>query len=119
MKRPIVGRKASAARRICRREKPRNKSERDAHSMPSTVKVFTVAHDGGALSRHDHRDELWVVLGVHGQVGDEVLSPQPGQKLDIPRETVHKQPMRILGIFFGEFEEGAGARHAGEEAGCG
>ena len=105
----------SASRKILRREKPWGAFEQYTHNLASTVKIITVA-PGGTLSSqyHHHRDELWVVLDPDAQVelGDEVLSPAPGEKLYIPRGTVHRlscageQPVRILEVSFGEFDEG-------------
>jgi mannose-6-phosphate isomerase len=95
-------------------EKPWGKFEQYTHNLPSTVKIITV-DPGGILSSQYHyrRDELWVVLdpGAKVELGDEVLHPAPGEKLYIPRETVHrlscvgKQPVRILEVSFGEFDE--------------
>ncbi len=103
-----------ADRRILRREKPWGSFEQYTHNLPSTVKIITVA-PGGTLSRqyHHHRDELWVVLdpGARIEMDGKDLSPEPGEKLYIPRETVHRlsaegeEPVRILEISFGEFEE--------------
>jgi mannose-6-phosphate isomerase len=96
-------------------EKPWGRFEQYTHNLLSTVKIITV-DPGGTLSRqyHHHRDELWVVLdpGASVELGDEVLFPTPGEKLYIPRETVHRlscvgeQPVRILEVSFGEFDEG-------------
>ena len=95
-------------------ERPWGNFEQYTHNLPCTVKVITVA-PGGKLSRQYHhgRDELWVVLdqGASVELGDDVLSPAPGEKLYIPRETVHRlscvgeQPVRILEVSFGEFDE--------------
>ncbi len=106
---------AQANRRIFRREKPWGSFEQYTHNLPSTVKIITVA-PGGTLSRqyHHHRDELWVVLdpGARVELDEEAHSPGPGEKLYIPRGTVHRLsaegggPVRILEISFGEFDEG-------------
>ncbi|MDQ4128172.1 MAG: cupin domain-containing protein, partial [Actinomycetota bacterium] len=46
------------------------------------------------------------------ELDGETLSPEPGEKLYIPRGTVHRlstegeEPVRILEISFGEFDEG-------------
>ena len=94
-------------------EKPWGEFEQYTHNLPSTVKIITVAA-GGTLSRqyHHHRDELWVVLdeGARVELDDAVLEPAVGEKLFIPRETVHRLcsvagPVRILEISFGEFDE--------------
>jgi mannose-1-phosphate guanylyltransferase/mannose-6-phosphate isomerase len=104
-----------ASRKILRREKPWGEFEQYTHNLTSTVKIITVA-PGGTLSSqyHHHRDELWVVLdpGAGVEMDGETLSPQPGEKLYIPRGTVHRlsaegeKPVRILEISFGEFDEG-------------
>ena len=96
-------------------EKPWGSFERYTHNLPSTVKIITVA-PGGVLSSlyHHHRDELWVVLdaGARVELGEEVLDPEVGEELFIPRGTVHRLsaagdiPVRILEISLGEFEEG-------------
>ena len=95
-------------------EKPWGRFEQYTHNLPSTVKIITV-DPGGILSSQYHyrRDELWVVLdpGAKVELGDEVLHPAPGEKLYIPRETVHRlscvgeHPVRILEVSFGEFDE--------------
>ena len=96
-------------------DKPWGRFEQYTHNLPSTVKIITVA-PGGTLSRqyHHHRDELWVVLdpGARVELDGEKLSPEPGEKLYIPRDMVHRisaegeGPVRILEISFGEFDEG-------------
>jgi mannose-6-phosphate isomerase len=95
-------------------EKPWGRFEQYTHNLPCTVKIITVA-PGGSLSRqyHQMRDELWVVLdpGARVELGEEVLTPEPEEKLFIPRRTVHRlsaggeNPVRILEISFGEFDE--------------
>jgi mannose-6-phosphate isomerase len=95
-------------------EKPWGKFEQYTHNLLSTVKVITV-DSGGSLSLQYHhwRDELWVVLdeGAEIQLGDTVIRPQGGERIFIPRTTVHRlsaagdRPVRILEISFGEFDE--------------
>ncbi len=95
-------------------EKPWGRFEQYTHNLPSTVKIITV-DPGGILSSQYHyrRDELWIVLdpGAKVDLGNEVLHPAPGEKLYIPRETVHRlscvgeQPVRILEVSLGEFDE--------------
>ena len=99
---------------ILQRDRPWGRFEQYTHNLPCTVKIITVA-PGGALSRqfHHHRDELWVVLdaGARVELGEEVVEPEAGEKLFIPRQTVHRlsavgeEPVRILEISFGEFDE--------------
>jgi mannose-6-phosphate isomerase len=95
-------------------DKPWGRFEQYTHNLLSTVKIITVA-PGGTLSRqyHHHRDELWVILdeGARVQLGQEVLEPETGEKVFIPRGTVHRlsatgeKEVRILEISFGEFDE--------------
>ena len=95
-------------------EKPWGRFEQYTHNLPCTVKIITVA-PGGTLSLqyHHHRDELWVILdkGARVDLGEEVLEPEPGEKIFIPRETVHRLSsageleVRILEISFGVFDE--------------
>ena len=95
-------------------DKPWGRFEQYTHNLPCTVKIITVA-PGGKLSSqyHHHRDELWVALdeGARVQLGEDVLEPEVGEKLFIPRGTVHRlsaageREVRILEISFGEFDE--------------
>ena len=95
-------------------DKPWGRFEQYTHNLPSTVKIITVM-PGGTLSSqyHHHRDELWVILdpGAKVELGDEVLFPAPEEKLYIPRGKVHRlscvgeEPVRILEISFGHFDE--------------
>jgi mannose-1-phosphate guanylyltransferase/mannose-6-phosphate isomerase len=95
-------------------DKPWGRFEQYTHNLTSTVKIITVA-PGGRLSRqyHHHRDEMWVVLdeGIEVELGEETRRPKPGDKLYIPRGTVHRlsgvgeAAARILEISFGEFDE--------------
>ena len=95
-------------------DKPWGRFEQYTHNLPCTVKIITVA-PGGKLSSqyHHHRDELWVALdeGVRVQLGEDALEPEVGEKVFIPRGTVHRlagpgdREVRILEISFGEFDE--------------
>jgi mannose-1-phosphate guanylyltransferase/mannose-6-phosphate isomerase len=95
-------------------DKPWGRFEQYTHNLTCTVKIITVA-PGGKLSSqyHHHRDELWVVLddGARVQLGEDVLEPGIGEKVFIPRGTVHRlagpddREVRILEISFGEFDE--------------
>lgn len=78
-----------------------------------TVKLISVA-PGGMLSlqRHEHRDELWVVLdpGLVVQVGNERFEALPGDEFFIPRGTLHRLGShdsvgRVLEVAFGQFDE--------------
>jgi mannose-6-phosphate isomerase len=95
-------------------DKPWGRFEQYTHNLPCTVKIITV-DPGGILSRqyHHQRDELWVVLdpGARVELGEQVLEPEPGEKVFIPRQTTHRlsstgdEPVRILEISFGFFDE--------------
>ena len=95
-------------------EKPWGKFEQYTHNMLSTVKLISV-EAGGSLSLQYHhcRDELWVVLdeGAEIQLGDTVVRPHGGERIFIPRMTVHRisatgsRAVRFLEISFGEFDE--------------
>lgn len=95
-------------------DKPWGRFEQYTHDLPCTVKIITVA-PGGVLSRqyHHNRDELWVTLdaGARVELGEEVVEPAADEELFIPRETVHRlstvgeEPVRILEISFGTFDE--------------
>ena len=74
-------------------EKPWGRFEQYTHNVPSTVKIITVVPGGVLSSQYHHkRDELWVILdaGAKVELGEEILYPSPGEKLYIPRETVHR-----------------------------
>jgi mannose-1-phosphate guanylyltransferase/mannose-6-phosphate isomerase len=95
-------------------EKPWGRFEQYTHNTLSTVKIITV-QPGGVLSLQYHyrRDELWVILdtGAQIEVGTEVLRPNKGERIFIPRQTAHRlsapgdKPVRILEVSFGCFDE--------------
>ena len=95
-------------------EKPWGEFEQFTHNQHSTVKILTV-HPGGILSNQYHfkRDELWIVLdeGARVEVGDQVLLPRRNEKIFIYSQTPHRlsaigdQPVRVMEISFGEFDE--------------
>ena len=97
-----------------RAERFRDVFEENARGLPCTARIVTTA-PGGVLSRHYHhkRDEIWIVLdpGARVELGEDVLYPNPEDKLFIPRETAHKlispgsSSVRILEASFGEFDE--------------
>jgi mannose-6-phosphate isomerase len=79
----------------------------------TTVKVISV--DAGqqlSLQRHEHRDELWIVLddGLEITLGDEVTQATAGDEFFIPRGTLHRVGAgagrgRFVEVCFGEFDE--------------
>lgn len=96
------------------KNRPWGKSELLAVNEHVTVKVITVA-PGQRLSlrKHTARDEWWTILddGLHTEVGDESCAPAVGERVWIPRGTVHRvtnrgaTPARLLEIAFGRFDE--------------
>lgn len=96
-------------------EKPWGRFERYTHNLESTVKIITVNPKAKLSGQyHHHRDELWVVLdeGAVVELDGETSRPGVGEKLFIPRGTVHRlscegeRPVRILEISLGHFDEG-------------
>lgn len=95
-------------------DKPWGRFDQYTHNLPCTVKIITVV-PGGILSRqyHHNRDELWVVLdpGARVELGEEEFHPEAGEELFILRQTVHRlstvgdEPVRVLEISFGVFDE--------------
>jgi mannose-6-phosphate isomerase len=95
-------------------DKPWGAFEQYTHNVLSSIKLITV-YPGGTLSLqfHHRRDELWVILdpGALIELGGRVLEPQVGEKVFIPRETVHRlsaiaeESVRVLEVSFGEFDE--------------
>lgn len=84
-----------------------------SHNAPSTVKIITVDPAGAlSLQRHQHRDELWVVLdaGLRVEIDGEIAEPEPGAEFVIPRGSVHRLSSagprgRVLEVAFGHFDE--------------
>ncbi len=95
-------------------DKPWGCFEQYTHNLTSTVKIIAVSPGGRLSSQYHHRrDELWVILdrGTEVELGEKVLRPEPGEKLFIPRGTVHRlsgvgeEEARVLEVSFGEFDE--------------
>lgn len=95
-------------------QRPWGNFERLSHNVSTTVKIITV--DPGcrlSLQRHQHRDEFWTVLDTPllVETGDGVRTVQPGEKVWIPRGTLHRvanqgdAPGRFLEIAYGDFDE--------------
>jgi mannose-6-phosphate isomerase len=99
--------------RIVDDERPWGRFRRYTHNEPTTVKLITV-EPGQELSlqRHQHRDELWVILdpGLRVRVGDTTTVAVAGDEFLIPRGTSHRvtggeRPARFLEVAFGRFDE--------------
>jgi mannose-6-phosphate isomerase len=94
-------------------ERPWGRFRRYTLDEPTTVKLITVeAGQELSLQRHQHRDELWVVLdaGLRVLVGERTHVAATGEEFFIPRGTVHRvtggdRPARFLEVAFGSFDE--------------
>jgi mannose-6-phosphate isomerase len=80
-----------------------------------TCTVKLIAVDPGerlSLQRHQHRDELWVVLddGLQVEIDDRLVTAAAGDEFFIPRGTLHRVSAgltggRFLEVCFGHFDE--------------
>jgi mannose-6-phosphate isomerase len=99
--------------RIVEDRRPWGQFRRYTHGETTTVKLITVeAGQELSLQRHDHRDELWVVIdaGLLVRIGDEVTEAAAGQEFFVPRGTIHRASggaasSRFLEVAFGTFDE--------------
>ena len=94
--------------------RPWGQFERFTLNEPSTVKVITVARGQRlSLQRHNHRDELWVILDgpLIVELDGQRRTVSAGEKVWIPRTTLHRVGAtqdvggRFLEIAFGTFDE--------------
>lgn len=94
--------------------RPWGKFELLAVNEQITVKVITVAPGQRlSLQKHTARDEWWTILddGLYAEIGEERCAPAVGERVWIPRGTVHRvanrgtSPARLLEIAFGRFDE--------------
>jgi mannose-6-phosphate isomerase len=80
---------------------------------PTTVKLITVeAGQVLSLQRHQHRDELWIVLDdtIWVELDGEQVPTRAGDEHFIPRGTLHRVGAedgvgRFVEIAFGAFDE--------------
>lgn len=85
-----------------------------AKNTPSTVKIITInAHEAFSLQTHSKRDEFWHIISGEGKItiDGRSIAVLCGENHFIPRGAKHrveagKQPVVILEISFGEFDEG-------------
>lgn len=95
-------------------ERPWGRFRQFSSGEPVTVK--TIALEPGqrlSLQRHEHRAEMWQVLGdkVQITVDDRTWEAQQGELVWIPAGSVHRlgstegRPGLVLEIAFGEFDE--------------
>lgn len=95
-------------------KRPWGEFERFTQNELSTVKIITVnPHEQLSLQYHEKRSEFWKVLSGNPilTVGDVVVhSQEGGEFFELPKEKHRIQagdePVRILEIAFGDFEEG-------------
>lgn len=95
-------------------ERPWGQFLRLTVNQQSTVKIITVwPGQRLSLQRHQHRDELWIVLDVPLAVEIDGRSwvAEVGEEIWIPRRTTHRVAStsellgRLLEIAFGTFDE--------------
>ena len=97
-------------------EKPWGCFDQYALNTTCTVKILTCKPgERLSLQKHAHRDELWVALddGVVVDLDGKTLYPLKGQEMWLPKGSVHrlrceastKQPVRVLEISLGNFDE--------------
>jgi mannose-6-phosphate isomerase len=95
-------------------ERPWGKFEQFSLNQSSTVKIITVAPGRRlSLQRHEHRDELWVVLDGELVVHQDGVERTVGRdgRVWLPRGTDHRvanpgdEPRRFLEVAFGHFDE--------------
>lgn len=95
--------------------RPWGKFTQYTENEPTTVKIIEV-NPGEQLSkqRHIRRDELWIALDhcLVAYVNDVAIPMDSGQKVFIPRRTIHTiknwssiEAARFLEIAFGHFDE--------------
>ena len=99
--------------RILEDRRPWGRFRQFAHNQVCTVKIITVApHQTLSLQRHQHRDELWVILdpGLEVTLDDRTWRPRVGEEIVIVRRSKHRlastgPAARLLEVAFGEFDE--------------
>ena len=83
-------------------------------NAPSTVKMLTVnAGEAFSLQTHSKRDEYWRIISGTGTItlGSHTFPVMAGEGHFIPRGTAHRieaasEPVVVLEVSFGEFDEG-------------
>lgn len=95
-------------------ERPWGRFQQFSSGEPVTVKTITV-EPGQRLSlqRHQHRAEMWHVLGdpVRVTVGDRTWDAQQGELVWVPPGALHRlgsadgRPGLVLELAFGDFDE--------------
>ena len=94
-------------------ERPWGNFRRYTHNESTTVKLITVlAGQQLSVQRHQHRDELWVILddGLQVRIEDDEFEASAGDELFISRGSIHTigggaSGGRFVEIAFGHFDE--------------
>lgn len=94
-------------------ERPWGEFEEFTHNEKSTVKILTVEPKGVlSLQYHKKRVEFWKVISGHPIItlGDKVLKAKPGDEFRVGKLEKHRieatdEPVEILEIAFGDFQE--------------
>lgn len=101
-------------------ERPWGQFEQFVTNEPCTVKIITVTPGHRlSLQTHDHRGEFWRVLEgtLQVTVGHQTRSVHGGDSVWVPVNTLHRmenrssEPVRVLEIAFGDFDEADIVRH--------
>lgn len=94
-------------------ERPWGSFRRFTHNEPSTVKLITITPGKQlSLQYHANREEFWRVLNGNPTIilGDDETIAKEGDEFFVPKNTHHRiraneQPVRILEIALGDFDE--------------
>lgn len=94
-------------------KRPWGKFEQFAKNEKCTVKLLYVKPEQElSLQYHHKRDEFWKVISGKPKItkGDKIIDAKEGDEFFIPKGTKHrikaeKEPVKVLEISFGEFEE--------------
>lgn len=94
-------------------KKPWGSFEQFCKNKFCTVKVINVnPNEQLSLQYHNNRDEFWRVIKGKAQIviGEEIIDAKEDDEFRIPRKTQHRiiakdDPVRILEISFGDFDE--------------
>lgn len=94
-------------------ERPWGSFRRFTKNQPSTVKIIHVNPEKQlSLQYHNNREEFWRVLDGNPTIiiGDAETLAKPGDEFIVPQTAHHRikandQPVRILEIAFGDFDE--------------
>ena len=94
-------------------ERPWGRFRQYTANEPTTVKLVTVEREQSlSLQRHQHRDELWVIIddGLEIEIDGKRRVARAGDEVYIPRGVTHRVSGgatggRFMEIAFGEFDE--------------